>query len=168
MSRTSTQAHSPGSCARTARLLVSHEVTWSKRDSFCNDQYANPQQPEEFPTAPVRTQVKMLPEQCHASSFEKFNFDKGGGAGCLSLCSVSSMNAMTCYALTSSPKSSLFWQKSSPCPRMSAPSADAKDLNLVNRTGEDIIVLNCTPSISDTWYNDILGNSIWRNGEPSS
>lgn len=59
------------------RLLVSHEVTWSKRDSFCKDQYANPQQPEEFPTAPVRTQVKMLPEQCHASSFEKFNFDKG-------------------------------------------------------------------------------------------
>ena len=48
---------------------------------------------------------------------------------------------------------------------MSAPSADAKDLNLVNRTGEDIIVLNCSPSISDSWYNDILGNSIWRNGE---
>ncbi len=42
---------------------------------------------------------------------------------------------------------------------MSAPSADAKALSLVNRTGEDIIVLNCTPSISD------LGNSIWRNGE---
>ena len=46
-----------------------------------------------------------------------------------------------------------------------SPTADAKDLNLVNKTGEDIIVLNCTPSISDTWYNDILGNSIWRNGE---
>ena len=48
---------------------------------------------------------------------------------------------------------------------VSSPAADAKDLNLVNRTGEDIIVLNCTPSISDTWYNDVLGNSIWRNGE---
>ena len=48
---------------------------------------------------------------------------------------------------------------------MSAPSADAKALNLVNKTGEDIIVLNCTPSISDSWFNDVLGNSIWRNGE---
>ncbi|MBQ7477554.1 MAG: hypothetical protein IJT01_01445 [Selenomonadaceae bacterium] len=46
-----------------------------------------------------------------------------------------------------------------------SPSADAKDLSLVNKTGEDIIVLNCSPTISDTWYNDVLGNSIWRNGE---
>ena len=46
-----------------------------------------------------------------------------------------------------------------------ANSADAKDLNLVNKTGYDIVVLNCTPSISNVWYEDVLGNSIWRNGE---
>ena len=48
---------------------------------------------------------------------------------------------------------------------LGAPTADAKDLALVNKTGEDIIVLNCSPTISDVWYNDVLGNSIWRNGE---
>ena len=48
---------------------------------------------------------------------------------------------------------------------LGANSADAKDLNLVNKTGYDIVVLNCTPSISNVWYEDVLGNSVWRNGE---
>ena len=60
-----------------SRLLVSHEVTWSKRDRFCKDQYADPGQPEEFPTAPVKTQAAMLPENELDPSFEKFNFSKG-------------------------------------------------------------------------------------------
>ena len=59
------------------QLLVSHEVTWSKCDRFCKDQYAVPQQPEEFPTAPVKTQATMLPEDELDRSFEKFNFSKG-------------------------------------------------------------------------------------------
>ena len=59
------------------QLLVSHEVTWSKRDRFCKDQYAVPEQPEEFPTAPVKTQATMLPEDELDRSFEKFNFSKG-------------------------------------------------------------------------------------------
>ena len=59
-----------------SQLLVSHEVTWSRHDMFCKDQYATVQQPEEFPTAPVRTQVTLHTEQKKASSFEKFNFDR--------------------------------------------------------------------------------------------
>lgn len=47
---------------------------------------------------------------------------------------------------------------------MSSPSADAKSLSLVNKTGYDIVVLNCTPTISTQWYEDVLGNDIWRNG----
>ncbi len=47
---------------------------------------------------------------------------------------------------------------------LSAPSADAKALALVNKTGEDIVVLNCSPTISSQWYTDVLGDSIWRNG----
>lgn len=59
------------------QLLTTHDVTWSKRDRFCVDQHANILQPEEFPTAPVKSQIRMLPEPCSSLSFEKFNFDKG-------------------------------------------------------------------------------------------
>ena len=45
-----------------------------------------------------------------------------------------------------------------------SPTADAKELALVNKTGENIIVLNCSPTISTSWYNDVLGNDIWPNG----
>ncbi len=41
-------------------LLAKHEVTWSSRDSYCEEQYAALSQPEEFPTMPVRTKVKRL------------------------------------------------------------------------------------------------------------
>ena len=58
------------------QLLTTHDVTWSKRDRFCADQYASPNQPEEFPTAPVKTAITKLPELETSLSFEKFNFDK--------------------------------------------------------------------------------------------
>ena len=58
------------------QLLTTHDVTWSKRDRFCSDQYAAPDQPEEFPTALVKTEITMLPEPEPSLSFEKFNFDK--------------------------------------------------------------------------------------------
>ena len=54
--------------------LTTHDVTWSKRDHYCADQYAP--QPEEFPTMPVRTEISRLPEPEPSLSFEKFNFDK--------------------------------------------------------------------------------------------
>ena len=59
------------------QVLTTHDVTWSKRDRFCVDQYVNVLQPEEFPTAPVKSQIRMLQEPVSSLSFEKFNFDKG-------------------------------------------------------------------------------------------
>ena len=57
-------------------LLATHEVTWSKRDSYCEEQYAMLNQPEEFPTMPVRTQIRQLAEPPKHDAFEKFNFSK--------------------------------------------------------------------------------------------
>ena len=56
--------------------LTTHDVTWSKRDRYCADQYAALEQPEEFPTVPVRTEISRLPEPEPSLSFEKFNFDR--------------------------------------------------------------------------------------------
>jgi hypothetical protein len=58
------------------QLLTTHDVTWSKRDRFCTDQYALPEQPEEFPSMPVKVEIVQLPEPEPVLSFEKFNFDK--------------------------------------------------------------------------------------------
>lgn len=58
------------------QLLATHDVTWSYRDSFCADQYALPEQPEEFPSMPVKTVIRQLPEPAPDLSFEKFNFSK--------------------------------------------------------------------------------------------
>ncbi len=57
-------------------LLATHDVTWSRRDSFCDGQYKEQSQPEEFPTAPVRTQIRQLPKPSTDLSFAKFNFDE--------------------------------------------------------------------------------------------
>ena len=58
------------------QLLTTHEVTWSKRDRFCRNQYVSYDQPEEFPTMPVQTSIRMLEEPKQNLSFEKFNFDR--------------------------------------------------------------------------------------------
>lgn len=62
-----------------SRLLTTHPITWDRHDSFCKDQYEK-RQPEELPTAPIRTTIKQLaPAEASPSlSFEKFNFDKEG------------------------------------------------------------------------------------------
>lgn len=57
-------------------LLTTHDVTWSRRDSFCEGQYEVFPQPEEFPTAPVRTQILQLPKRSGDLSFAKFDFDE--------------------------------------------------------------------------------------------
>ena len=50
-------------------LLTKHDVTWSRKDSFCADQ------PEEFPTTPVKvTMTQKAP--AYNSAFDRFNFDK--------------------------------------------------------------------------------------------
>ena len=52
-------------------------MTWSYHDSFCDRQYALPEQPEEFPSMPVKTVIQQLPQPSPDLSFEKFNFSKG-------------------------------------------------------------------------------------------
>lgn len=59
-----------------SKILTSHDVTWSRRDSFCNDQYAV-RQPEEQPTAAVRIQIQQLNASVPDSGFRKFNFEEG-------------------------------------------------------------------------------------------
>ena len=59
-------------------LLVTHNVTWSRKDSFCEGQYEELPQPEEFPTMPVRTQILQLPKPQSDLSFAKFDFDGEG------------------------------------------------------------------------------------------
>ena len=58
------------------QLLTTLDVTWSKRDRFYADQYVLPEQPEEFASRPVKTEIVQLPEPEPMLSFEKFNFDK--------------------------------------------------------------------------------------------
>ena len=55
--------------------LVEHNVTWSRRDSFCKDQYAA-EQPEEYPTSPVTTLMHQNTPPLNRSAFDRFNFDK--------------------------------------------------------------------------------------------
>lgn len=59
-----------------AVLLATHNVTWSRHDSFCEGQFAIPEQPEEYPTMPVKTVITQLPSHSTDISFEKFNFSK--------------------------------------------------------------------------------------------
>ncbi len=55
-------------------MLVTHDVTWSRADSFCKDQYVE-KQPEEFPTMPVKVQMQKTPDTGHDLAFDSFNFD---------------------------------------------------------------------------------------------
>lgn len=56
-------------------LLVTHDVTWARKDSFCENQFASGQ-PEEQPTMPVTTVMRQLEQPKHESGFSKFNFDR--------------------------------------------------------------------------------------------
>lgn len=55
--------------------LTRHNVTWSRKDSFCKDQYTDGQ-PEEYPSMPVRTTMYQLEEPVPSTSFDKFDFEK--------------------------------------------------------------------------------------------
>lgn len=59
-----------------SRVLTQHDVTWSRRDSFCRDQYIK-EQPEEFPTAPVKTTIRQLDQSLPPDAFRKFSFGEG-------------------------------------------------------------------------------------------
>ena len=58
------------------KVLTSHDVTWSRRDSFCKDQYAV-SQPEEKPTAPIRIQITQTEQPRYDDGFSRFNFEEG-------------------------------------------------------------------------------------------
>lgn len=58
------------------KVLTTHDVTWSRRDSFCRDQYTT-EQPEEKPTAPVKVQIKQLAPPPYDPGFSRFNFEEG-------------------------------------------------------------------------------------------
>ena len=57
-----------------SELLVTHEVTWSRRDRFCPDQYIS-EQPEEYPSVPVKVMIEQK-EPLNDDAFSKFDFDK--------------------------------------------------------------------------------------------
>ena len=58
-----------------SKKLTEHNVTWSRRASFCEGQYVT-EQPEEFPTAPVQTLMYQESPPPRSDIFERFNFDK--------------------------------------------------------------------------------------------
>ena len=61
---------------RMTRILTKHDVTWSRRDSYCKDQYATVQ-PEEHPSMPVRIKVQQIDSPQYESGFERYNFEGG-------------------------------------------------------------------------------------------
>lgn len=62
--------------ADMSRQLVTHDVTWSRRDSFCKDQYVLPDQPEEFPTAEVKTVIEQTAPELPSNAFDRFDFSR--------------------------------------------------------------------------------------------
>ena len=56
------------------RKLAEYNVTWSRKDQFCPDQYAS-EQPEEFPTMSVTTKMRQDPPVLNGD-FSGFNFDR--------------------------------------------------------------------------------------------
>lgn len=59
------------------RLLCRHDVTWSRKDSFCKDQYSN-DEPAESPTAPVHIHIQQVASTAPKSAFSCFDFEKVG------------------------------------------------------------------------------------------
>lgn len=59
-----------------SRVLTKHDITWSRKDQFCRDQYAL-DQPEEHPSMPVRSRIFEIGEHEPESAFSKFNFEEG-------------------------------------------------------------------------------------------
>lgn len=58
-----------------SKILTTHDVTWSRRDRYCRDQYTR-KLPEETPSMPVKTLIRQIEAPRHDAGFSKFNFDK--------------------------------------------------------------------------------------------
>ena len=61
-----------------SKELVQHNVTWSRFDSYCENQFSS-DEPEEYPTASVTTRVRAVPPAEYDHRFGRFNFDKEVG-----------------------------------------------------------------------------------------
>ena len=59
-----------------SRVLTTHDVTWSRQDHLCKDQYAQTQ-PEEYPSMPVKAQIFQISSPVPDSGFARFNFEEG-------------------------------------------------------------------------------------------
>ena len=59
-----------------SRILTTYDVTWSRKDQFCRDQYVT-SQPEEHPTMPVRSKICQIADPVPSTGFSKFNFEEG-------------------------------------------------------------------------------------------
>lgn len=55
------------------KVLSTHDVTWSRRDSFCKDQYVV-SQPEEHPSVPVKIHIQQLEAVKEESGYSRFRF----------------------------------------------------------------------------------------------
>lgn len=55
------------------KTLIAHDVTWSRKDSFCKGQFID-DQPEEKPSVPVKTSISQKIEKSPKSAFAKFAF----------------------------------------------------------------------------------------------
>lgn len=55
------------------KVLITHDVTWSRKDSFCRDQFVD-EQPEEKPSVPVKISISQKTETPKKSAFAKFVF----------------------------------------------------------------------------------------------
>ena len=56
--------------------LACHEVTWSRRDSWCEGQWSDAPQPEELPSQPVTTSVAMAAPAAPDPAFARFDFER--------------------------------------------------------------------------------------------
>ena len=59
-----------------SKILTTHDVTWSRKDQYCRDQYTT-EQPEEYPTTLIKSRIYQLEEKAPDSAFSKFNFEEG-------------------------------------------------------------------------------------------
>ena len=58
------------------KTLTTHDVTWSRKDSTCRDQYVT-LQPEEVPSVPVKVKISQMSPPSYAQEFSRFNFEEG-------------------------------------------------------------------------------------------
>ncbi len=57
-----------------SKILTIHNVTWSRKGSYCKDQYTAIQ-PEEHPSVPVLIKIQLLNPPQYDSGFDRFNFE---------------------------------------------------------------------------------------------